>query len=253
MVPYQRRLQMLQLLEQNEYVSLEEFVKQLKNVSESTIRRDLKTMDAEGQIVLHRGGLASLKKGSYEVPFNSKTLSNVSEKDIIARYAASLVKDGESIYLDAGSTVLRMLPYLRERQITVVTTNALIVPELQGSKIECYIVSGEVNARTASIAGTTTNQELMSLYFDKAFLGTSGFSERTGINTPDKKEAEKKKIVRDNSTQTYVLADSSKAGKSTLCKIFELGEVTIICDKELDILKKSGNYLIADLNDKNPE
>ena len=68
MIPYQRRLQMLQLLEQKEIVSLEDFGKNLKNVSESTIRRDLKTMEAEGQIILHRGGAASLKKGSYDVP-----------------------------------------------------------------------------------------------------------------------------------------------------------------------------------------
>ena len=245
MIPYQRRLQMLQLLEQKEIVSLEDFGKNLKNVSESTIRRDLKTMEAEGQIILHRGGAASLKKGSYDVPVNSKSLKNVNEKEAIARYAASLVKDGESIYLDAGSTPLRMLRHLRDRQITIVTTNALVVSELQGTKIKCYVVGGELNVPTASIAGTTTNRELMNRYIDKAFLGISGFSEKAGINTPDAKEAEKKKIVKENSSETYILADSSKAGKSTLCKVFELGEVPIICDKEVDVLVQSGNYLIA--------
>ena len=223
MIPYQRRLQMLQLLEQKEIVSLEDFGKNLKNVSESTIRRDLKTMEA----------------------VNSKSLKNVNEKEAIARYAASLVKDGESIYLDAGSTPLRMLRHLRDRQITIVTTNALVVSELQGTKIKCYVVGGELNVPTASIAGTTTNRELMNCYFDKAFLGISGFSEKAGINTPDAKEAEKKKIVKENSSETYILADSSKAGKSTLCKVFELGEVPIICDKEVEVLVQSGNYLIA--------
>ena len=167
------------------------------------------------------------------------------KKEAIARYAASLVKDGESIYLDAGSTPLRMLRHLRDRQITIVTTNALVVSELQETKIKCYVVGGELNVPTASIAGTTTNRELMNRYFDKAFLGISGFSEKAGINTPDAKEAEKKKIVKENSAETYILADSSKAGKSTLCKVFELGEVPIICDKEVDVLVQSGNYLIA--------
>ena len=58
-------------------------------------------------------------------------------------------------------------------------------------------------------------------------------------------KAEKKKIVKENSSETYILADSSKAGKSTLCKVFELGEVPIICDKEVEVLVQSGNYLIA--------
>ena len=86
---------MLQLLEKNEVVSLDDFCKKLQGVSESTVRRDLKTLEAEGQIVLLRGGGARLKKGSYEVPVNSKSIKNVNEKENIARYAAGLVKDGE--------------------------------------------------------------------------------------------------------------------------------------------------------------
>lgn len=245
MIPYERRQKMLQLLEMKEIVSLEDFCKELQDVSESTIRRDLKTLVSEGQITLLRGGGAQLKKGSYEIPVNSKAIQNVNEKERIAKYAASLVKDGEAIYLDAGSTALRMVKHLRNRDVTIVTTNALIFPELQETSIECFMVGGEINISTASVSGTTTNSTLMRNYFDKAFLGASGFSEQAGVNTPDVREAEKKQIVRNNAAQSYVLVDSSKGGKSTLCKVFELGEVPIICDKELDILVASGNYIVA--------
>lgn len=245
MIPYQRRLQMLQLLEKSEIVSLNDFCQALKNVSESTVRRDLKTLEAEGQIILLRGGGACLKKGSYEVPVNSKSIKNVNAKEIIARHAAGLVNDGEAIYLDSGSTILRMVRHMRSKDITIVTTNALIFSEIQETKMKCFLIGGEINIQTASILGTKTNSELSAMYFDKAFLGGNGFSDKAGINTPDIREAEKKQIVRRNSTETFVLADSSKSGKNTLCKVFELGEVPIICEKETDMLLASGNYIIA--------
>ncbi|MDO4977278.1 MAG: DeoR/GlpR family DNA-binding transcription regulator [Eubacteriales bacterium] len=246
MIPYQRRMEMLQLLEQQEIVSLSDFCEHISNVSESTIRRDLKTLEAEGEIILLRGGGACLKQGSYEVPVQSKTVKNVNEKEKIAKYAASLVHDGESIYIDSGSTLLRMAKYLKGKDITLVTTNALFFSEIQGMNLKCFIIGGEINFSTASIVGTKTNSMLAEMYFDKAFLGANGFSDKAGISTPDIREAEKKQIVNRHSNKTYVLADSSKSGRNTLCKVFDLGEVTIICDKMTDMLEKSENYLIAE-------
>lgn len=245
MIPYQRRLQMLQLLENKEVVFLNDFCQTLDGVSESTVRRDLKTLEREGQIILLRGGGACLKQGSYEIPVNSKGIKNVSEKERIARCAAELVKDGESIYLDSGSTAYRMIPHLKDKDINVITTNALIFSDMQDMKMKCFIVGGEINFSTGSIIGVTTLKELSEMYFDKAFLGVNGISERAGISTPTVQEAEKKRIVKQNSTETYVLADSSKLGRNALCKVFELGEVTVICDREDEALVNSGNYIIA--------
>lgn len=246
MIPYQRRLQMLQLLENKEVVFLSDFCQTLDGVSESTVRRDLKTLEREGQITLLRGGGACLKQGSYEMPVNSKGIKNVSEKEQIARYAAELVKDGESIYLDSGSTAYRMIPHLKDKDINVITTNALIFSDMQDMKMKCFIVGGEINFSTGSIFGVTTIKELSEMYFDKAFLGVNGISERAGISTPTVQEAEKKRIVKQNSTETYVLADHSKIGKNALCKVFELGEVPIICNQESEILINGGNYIIAE-------
>ena len=245
MIPYERRLEILQMLENKDIVNIEEFLKAFDGVSESTIRRDLKSLMAEGQITLLHGGGAKLKTDSYEAPVIAKKGKNAQEKEKIAKYAASLVNDGDSVYIDAGSTLLAMIKYLKNRNVTIVTSNSLVFPELQGSSLKCYIVGGEVNVDTASIIGTTTNLELTKRYFNKAFLGASAYSERAGISTPDVREAEKKQIVKENSEETYMLLDSSKEGRNTLCKIFDLGEVTIISDKENDTLKKCGNYIIA--------
>ena len=235
MIPYERRLQIAQLLEQNEVVSLDEFCEALGGVSESTVRRDLKTMEREGEITLL----------SYEIPVMSKKMKNVSEKDRIAKAAAELVEDGDSIYIDSGSTALDMMKYLRDKNITVVTTNALIYSELQSSNIKCIIAGGEINIATASIRGITTNNFLKSYYFDKAFVGMSGFSLEAGYNTPDLLEAEKKRIVCKNAKKAYILADSSKSGKSTLCKVLDLNQATIICNEVTEVVKGAEEYIIV--------
>lgn len=121
------------------------------------------------------------KRDSYEIPVMSKKMKNVSEKDRIAKAAAELVEDGDSIYIDSGSTALDMMKYLRDKNITVVTTNALIYSELQSSNIKCIIAGGEINIATASIRGITTNNFLKSYYFDKAFVECQVFRLRQDI------------------------------------------------------------------------
>ncbi len=246
MIPFERRRQMMQAFENSEIVTLDDFKKRLKGISESTIRRDLKLLASEGEIVLLHGGAAKKMAGSYEASFGSRSIQNIKEKSAIAKFAAGLVSDGEVIYLDAGSTVLRMVKYLRNKDITIVTTNALIIQELEGARAKCILVGGELLLSTASLVGPMTDAELQNMYFDKSFIGISGFSIEAGINTPDSREAKKKQIVKKNSKESYVLADSSKSGKSTLCKALELKDVTIICEKETPILLEAGNYMLAE-------
>ena len=156
MIPYERQLQILQYLETKEVASIEDFMNLFDSVSESTIRRDLKALEDEGQVLLLRGGGARLKMESYEAPVDTKKNKQVAAKETIAKYAAGLVEDGDSIYLDSGSTTLEMVKYLKNKKITIVTTNALIYPELQGTHLKVYVLGGELNISTASIFGTTT-------------------------------------------------------------------------------------------------
>ncbi|MFI3173361.1 MAG: DeoR/GlpR family DNA-binding transcription regulator [Eubacteriales bacterium] len=245
MVPYKRRKEIVQVLEENEIITLEEFCELLSGVSESTIRRDLKALENEGRIDLLRGGAAKLRGGFYDTPVDSRTQLNVEEKERIAKLAAGMVKDGDVIYIDAGSTPLLMLKYLLDKHITVVSTNVRVALEVQSSDIDCILVGGQLNIKTASVYGGETNSFLRTLHFDKAFLGASGFSENAGINTPDLNEARKKQIIKQNSRKTFVLADSSKDGKESMCKVFNLEDVTIICDQEVDLLVEHGNYIVA--------
>ncbi|MCD7736375.1 MAG: DeoR/GlpR family DNA-binding transcription regulator [Lachnospiraceae bacterium] len=246
MIPFERRRQMLEAFENSEVVTICDLKQLLPGTSESTIRRDLKALANEGEILILHGGAARKMEGSYDTSISSRSILNIREKNMIARCAAELVSDGEVVYLDAGSTALRMVKHLKQKDITIVSTNALIAQELDGAKCRCILVGGNLLLATSSLVGPMTDSALENLFFDKAFIGVSGFSLTAGINTPDEREAKKKEIVLRNSKKCYVLADSSKSGRSTLCKVTDLKNVTIICEKETPVLLEAGAYLLAE-------
>ena len=236
----------MQLLDEQDFVTVEQLVSAVEGVSESTIRRDLKAMADEGLLVLMRGGASRVKEGSRDTVIDSRVVLNIEAKEKISRYDSGLVRDGEVIYLDAGSTPLRMVKYIRDKNIKIVTTNLLIFQEMTDARAECIVVGGEVLVATGSVVGALTVSTLEDMFFDRAFIGATGFSLQSGVSTPELQEAQKKKVVKQNSRHTYILADSSKAGRVTMCKVFDLSEVTVICEKEVELLHDCGNYYVAE-------
>jgi DeoR family transcriptional regulator, fructose operon transcriptional repressor len=247
MIPYVRREKIMDELENKQIMYIEDFLKIFDGVSESTIRRDLKTLEDENYIVLLRGGAVKLKLDAHEIPVGTKKLLYKEDKEKIAKYAASLIEDEEVIYIDSGTTCSAMVKYIKAKGVRVVTSNIQVLNEINGNGIEsCIIVGGEVNKSLDSISGPLTDTALKNMNFDRAFLGTSGFGLEVGINTPDFREASKKTIVNSNSRQCYVLADHSKYNKSTLCKAFPLNECTLITNKQIPSLDGIIEYYIAD-------
>lgn len=246
MIPYVRREKIIEELENKDIIYIDEFLKIFNGISESTIRRDLKTLEEEGYIVQLRGGAVKLKVSTYDAPVVTKKLLNKKEKEKIAKRAASFIKNEEVIYIDSGTTCLSIPKYIKARDVRIVTSNTQVLEELENPNIvSCIIVGGEVNHELGSLSGPLTDANLKNLHFDKAFLGTSGFGQVEGINTPDFKEASKKTIVKTNSNKCFVLADSSKYKVSTLCKAFELNECILITDETIKELDGEVEYYIA--------
>jgi DeoR family fructose operon transcriptional repressor len=246
MIPYERRTKILTLLSEKGIVNLEDFGAAFVNVSESTIRRDLRILEKEGLVENLRGGATKLIESSFDTPVYSRKVLHVDEKEKIARTAAGLVQNGDMIYLDVGTTVIRMVKYLKHKKISIVTTDASIIQELGDTDLHCMLVGGDIIPNTASLVGPVTDTILKDLFFDKAFIGTYGFDLKSGFSSPDLRESNKKKIVKENSKQVYVLADSSKEGKRSLAKSFDLSECILITDKLSDLVKNNTNYLLAE-------
>ena len=246
MIPYLRRRKILEELEVKELIYLDEFAEILDDTSPSTIRRDLKLLVGEGKIDLLQGGAARLSKtSSYDMPLISKQQVHMAEKDAIARLAAEQVKDGEVIYLDSGTTPLSMVKYLKNKDIQIVTSNTMVLFQLEDSKFTCHILGGEIEKSLGSVAGAVTDNLLRDMFFDKAFIGCTGVSSPYGVTTPDFREANKKRIAMEQSSITYVLADSDKLGKRALCKAFDTDKCTLITDKNKPELDDIADCLIA--------
>ncbi|MDF2789280.1 MAG: DeoR/GlpR transcriptional regulator [Neobacillus sp.] len=247
MIPYVRREKIMEELEKKDLMYIDDFVSIFEDVSESTIRRDLKNLEEENQITVLRGGAVKRKVNTFELPVGTKKFLNLDEKERIAKFAASFVKDEEVIYIDSGTTCAAIVKYIKARDVRIVTSNILVLNELDNPNIiSCIIIGGDFNKNLDSISGPLSDNTLKNLYFDRSFLGASGFGNEMGVNTPDIREASKKMIVNTNSKKCYVLADSSKYNKSTLCKAFELNQCILVTDKKINGLEGKIQYYIVD-------
>lgn len=213
-------------------ISKVEDLSRLTESSESTIRRDLSYLEEKGQIKRVHGG-AVLTKGRFvEESFEEKLVHNREEKTLIAKFAASLIEDGDSIYLDAGTTVYEMTKFIDKKDIFVVTNGIDNIDALLEKDIDVYILGGKIKSKTKAVVGTNTFNELEKFRFDKAFIGINAIDIEFGLTTPDQEEALMKSKAIEVSREAFVLADSSKFNKISFTKVSDFREVTVITEKE---------------------
>lgn len=222
----------LQELKVKGIVSVTDLVK-LLDASESTVRRDLNTLDSEGLLKkIHGGAIAigeSTSKHDYKV--NVRQSLNVDEKYEIAKYAASLIEEGDVIYLDAGTTTELIIEYIDAKNITVVTNGIVHAKKLLERGFKTFILGGEVKAITEAIIGNTTVEELKKYNFSKGFFGVNGVSNQSGYTTPDVNEAMVKAQAIKMCRQSYVLADQSKLEKVSFITFGAITDSILITTK----------------------
>ncbi|NDL67321.1 DeoR/GlpR transcriptional regulator [Clostridiales bacterium F-3ap] len=231
MVPDLRKQELLKQITQSDVAYIKDLSEEL-GISLSTIRRDLRALEEDGEIVVMRGGAVRIKNGDYDEPVARKRLINSEAKEIIAKKAAALVEDGDCIYVDSGTTTVAMLKYLPGRNITIVSSSTQLMENMPIKGATCILLGGEVRDDLESVYGTLTEKMIMSMHFDKAFIGANGYIEDGAIYTYDFREARKKEIVKDYSKTTYVLMDTSKKNKYAFSKVFELSEGILITEED---------------------
>ena len=206
----------------------------LLNTSESTIRRDLTYLESINALKRVHGG-ATLLKGRFDEPsYNEKLVQSTEEKIAIAKYAASLIKEGDCIYLDAGTTTYEMINFMDKKDIIVVTNGLKHIDALVEKNISCYILGGEVKAKTKAIIGVNALSHMGKFRFDKAFIGINGIHYKYGFTTPDVEEATLKETAIELSRDPYILADESKFGEVAFVKVADIENATIITNSEID-------------------
>jgi DeoR/GlpR family transcriptional regulator of sugar metabolism len=194
------------------------------HVSEATIRQDLERLEQEGQITREHGG-AFLNTVPTQV--GSMTLhhqENMDQKRRIGALAADLVKDGETIILDAGTTTTEIALRLVNRRNLTVITNALniaiILGAVPGNAV--HMPGGQFKAPTLSLSGDKSVEYFRNIFAGKLFLATAGVALDAGLTYPSFADLQLKEAMIKAASRVYLVADSTKIGKSSFTRLGSL-------------------------------
>lgn len=235
----ERQRQIVEIIQQSGSVNVADLCNRF-NVSEMTIRRDLRDLDREGLLRRVHGGAVSNLGRSYEPPYKIRTTRRAEIKKDIGRRAAELIVDGDSIALDVGTTTLEIAYALPgKRNLTIITASLPIANEIVSnlslnSDVRLILTGGIVRSGELSMVGHIAEQTYSNLHVDKAFIGVGGISLEDGLTEYNLEDALVKKPLIQNAHQRIVVADSSKIGRTTFTTVAPLSMVnTIVTDSDI--------------------
>ena len=228
----ERRSQISTMARERGSVQVADLAKRFR-VSMQTIRKDLHFLTERGVIARSYGGAISsdvVTTAAIEAPLAAKLELQHAEKERIGRFAAGLIKPGESIVLDSGTTTLQIARFLPDLEdITVVTNDFNILTELASKNhIRVVMIGGELRRKNMAFYGAQTVAALSELAVDKLFLGVDGIDLDRGITTHHEAEALLNRKMAEVAGQTIAVTDSSKFGRVCLHRIIDVGEVDML-------------------------
>lgn len=233
MVAEQRKLRILELVRVEGFASLEELATHLR-VSESTVRRDIAGLEAEGKLKRTHGGVL-LNRAAPENPhFLQHQTQNRAQKRAIAALAASMVQDHDTILLDGGSTTYELGLRLVGRNLQIVT-NSLPLANLfsRSESTDLTLVGGHLYARTGVMLGPLAQKTLQQIHCRWAFLSVAGLDDRQLYND-HQLLVETERTMMESADRVVILADSSKFGRKGMFRLCEWDRVhQVIVDHQL--------------------
>lgn len=225
-----RLQEMEQYILEHGMVSMEE-LKEAFQISMNTVRLDVAQLASKGTVRKVYGGVCSTRS-SLE-PFHERETKNISGKRAVGKAAAALVKDGDIIYIDSGTTTMYLMEYLGERKNVTVLTNNLNAINRALPYLDLNIISlpGVLERKTNSFVSTDTVKTLEKYNINKAFMASSGILENGTITNSLPLEFEIKKAAIAKSEEVYLMIDAGKYGKSALLTYAVMEDLTgIIVD-----------------------
>ncbi|ETA74677.1 DeoR family transcriptional regulator [Ligilactobacillus equi DSM 15833 = JCM 10991] len=221
----------LKMLKNDNIVKIQDICNQTA-CSESSARRDLQLLEEQGLLTRVHGGAKLKYSLQQELDVVGKSVQNTSEKAALAKYVATLIQENDVLYLDAGTTTLNVVDYLRPgMKVTVVTNGVSHASKLADRGIQTIVLGGRLKDNTKAVVGSQALAALSSYRFNKAIIGINGIHPQYGLTTPDPDEAALKRLAIEQSEQTFVLADASKFSAVSFVQIANLDQVEIVTGK----------------------
>jgi DeoR/GlpR family transcriptional regulator of sugar metabolism len=252
MLPVQRREKILEMIREDGHAKVLLLSKIFK-VTEVTIRQDLEKLEKEGFVVREHGG-AYLKNVGIQVKnISLQNQDYLTEKSAIAIKALEHIHDGDTIILDSGSTTTEIARIIRGFKNLTVITNALNIALMLGADpgINLIVTGGEFKAPTLSLTGQKAADFFDKLHVDKLFLATAGITLKSGLTYPSISDIVVKRAMIESADEVYLVADSSKIGKSSFASLGALSLIDYlitddkIAEKDIVMMKEHDVKLIV--------
>lgn len=251
MSTHTRRKRLIELINSRGECSVDVLVRGLK-VSGMTIRRDLQALAADGRIIRTHGGATSAPRVSFEFQFLDRIREHQAAKQAIAAIAAELVRDGQSVMLDSGTTTLALALCLKARKdLQVITTSLPIASELQFCEnLQVLLLGGFLRRGAPDLAGALTEANLDNLRSDVAFIGADAVDRKGNIYNASIDVGRMLTRMAASAGRVYVVADSSKLGRTALMKFGQVARWNgLITDNKAEqsivlALKRAGVHVI---------
>ena len=221
-----RRRKITEMLAAKGAVRVVDLVRQF-GVSDVTIRNDLAALAREGVLVRDHGGAVAQAFTSLSVAFHQRAMLNLEAKQRIGEAAAKMVSAGETIILDAGTTLMEMAKRLpRIAPLTVVTNSLNIATEVASRPgIHVMLAGGSLSNETISTIGPLAERDLGEMLVDKLFLGIQAFDDEAGLSDVSLEVARVKSAMFSAAKHVTLLADSSKYPSRAMARVAPLSEI----------------------------
>lgn len=231
----ERKLEIMKYLQSNGHVECTELAEKF-GVSTMTIRRDLAKLEKEGLVTMEYGGAVLNNGGNFEHSMTMKQVQFVEEKMRIAKKCASYIKDGDIIYLDAGTTVCELAKLIGNRNnITVMTHSLLVANALAATDVNLIMCPGHYRQKSMAYMGQLTDQFISSFRVDKLFLGVEGVHKETGVSVQNSRDGVTKAKLIHQAKWVCCMADSSKFEHEYYYNISDWNSIDIlVTDTGLD-------------------
>lgn len=236
LIPAQRRERIQEYLQIHQIVRSADLC-HLLEASDATVRRDLEWLEREGVLERTHGGAILSQRMNFEPEYRQRAQQNPEEKRRIGALASGLIEKGDIVFLNSGTTTTQVIRHIRsEADISIFMNNLSGTLEVGEPAFQLYLLGGEFQPRSNSVAGRFAIENLEQVYANKAILGVDGISLKHGCTVPSNAEAEVvRQMIKHTKGEIIIVADHSKWGVVSNFQIASIDEIDkLITDEAVD-------------------
>jgi DeoR family transcriptional regulator, fructose operon transcriptional repressor len=236
LIPAQRRERIQDYLAVHQIARTADLMNLLET-SEATVRRDLEWLEAEGFLERTHGGAIINQRLTSEPEYLQRVQKNPEEKRLIGELTASLIEDGDIVFINSGTTTTQVIRNIRaDARISIFTNNLNAALEVGDAGFAHYLIGGEYQPRSKSLAGRFATDNMRQVYANKAIIGVDGISLKHGCTVPVNAEAEvMRSMIERTKGDVIIVADHSKWGVVSNFQIASIDEIDqLVTDEGFD-------------------